>query len=432
MLGRGTTGTPLRLTLTGMKAWYRLNELAPQGSGDTRDIRAKLNPEGSAGRPYTPSSAELREIIREAVIAFFGDKSVAQEAARFEEEAGVYANNPDVETDDIANVPHAPHGAGIPGAALHMLNRGANIPRGQMDYTMGEDRQRITERHFRPRARAGQPPRPFDPRNAFVMEAASYPEINQRTKGINERLEKNPEGVGFNSETLSALDATQIGDPRIARTIRAFLRTGKWPDELTDDERNMLGRVTWLMYVRESARDPENAALAPMTMDLIAEGRMSFEEAFAEFEPDPAQQPPPPPASRKPKEAKDGKRKRRRKPKLIPRRTGGRGRYPASMAGATRATRGLEAEDRGERLLTAAEEGRILTERVRGTVGPLRESQRQHGTADERRELEFRKLDVTGRWIVMKLESAGNVWGETRQNIVDYVTEFIRRHHGIR
>jgi hypothetical protein len=158
---------------------------------------------------------------------------------------------------------------------------------------------------------------------------------------------------------------------------------------------------------------------------------MSFEEAFAEFEPDPAQQPPPP-ASRKPKEAKDGKRKRRRKPKLIPRRTGGRGRYPASMAGATRATRGLEAEDRGERLLTAAEEGRILTERVRGTVGPLRESQRQHGTADERRELEFRKLDVTGRWIVMKLESAGNVWGETRQNIVDYVTEFIRRHHGIR
>ncbi|WP_302186089.1 DUF4157 domain-containing protein [Streptomyces sp. AC550_RSS872] len=432
MLGDGTAGVPLRLTLAGMKAWYRLNELAAQGSGTTRDIRARLNPEGSAARPYTPNPEELRSIVRDAVVAFLQDDRVTGAAQRFgSEEAGSYRdNNSGLETEDIQNVPHAGGGAGIPGAALHMLSRGSDIPRSRMDYTIGESRQRITERHFRPKAREGAEPRPFDPRNAFVMDAASYPEINQHTKDINQRLQKNPEGVGLNSETLSALNATQIGDARLARTIRNFLRTGRWPDELTEDEQETLGRVAWLMYVRETARDPENAALAPMTMDLIAEGKMSFEEAFAEFEPDPTQQPPPAPPA-KPAKTKDGKPRRRRKPKLKPRRIGGRGRYPASMEGATRATRGLEAEDRQESLPTAEEESRILTERVRGTVGPLRASQRQHGSAEERGELSFRKIDVMTRWVVMKLDGSGSVWGASRQDIVDYIVEFIRRHHGI-
>jgi hypothetical protein len=101
------------------------------------------------------------------------------------------------------------------------------------------------------------------------------------------------------------------------------------------------------------------------------------------------------------------------------------------MEGATRATRGLEAEDRQESLPTAEEESRILTERVRGTVGPLRASQRQHGSAEERGELSFRKIDVMTRWAVMKLDGSGSVWGASRQDVVDYIVEFIRRHHGI-
>ncbi|MFF8353357.1 DUF4157 domain-containing protein [Streptomyces chartreusis] len=432
MLGTGTSGVPLRLTLAGMKAWYRLNELAAEGSGTTRDIRARLNPEGSAARPYTPNPGELRSIVQDAVTAFLQDDQVTAAAEQFKsQEADSYRdNNSDLDTEDIGTVPHADRGAGIPGAALHMLNRGSDVPRSRMDYTIGESGQRITERHFRPRARQGQEPRPFDPRNAFVTDADTYPDINRRTRDINDRLQKNPEGVDFNSETISALNATEIGDAQLARSVRGFLRTGRWPDTLTEEERQTMGRVAWLMYVRETARDPENAALAPMTMDLIAEGKMSFEEAFAEFEPDPSQQPPPAPPAQ-PARKKNGKPRRPRKPKLKPRRVGGRGRYPASMEGATRATRGLEAEDRLETLPTAEEEGRILEERVRGTVGPLRASQRQYGSSEERSELSFRKIDVMTRWVVMKLEGSGSVWGASRQDIVDYIVEFIRRHHGI-
>jgi hypothetical protein len=106
-------------------------------------------------------------------------------------------------------------------------------------------------------------------------------------------------------------------------------------------------------YVRESVRDQENVALAPMMMDLIAQNEMTLKDAFRAYEPE-GQQP----------------------------RLGGRGAYPASMLGASRATRGMEAEDAGS------------------TIG----AKRDHGSNEERRELENRKIELMTQWLRVRLQ----------------------------
>ncbi|MFD5058179.1 MULTISPECIES: DUF4157 domain-containing protein [unclassified Streptomyces] len=380
MLARGTTGLPFRAALGAMRIWYRLSSLEAKGTGAQRDIRAVLNPGGSGGTAYVPDSDDLRGIIRDAVSDLLRDTTIVNSAQRLSrEEAALRRESPE-ETKDIADedLPHISHGADFPAAVLHMKNRGTDIPRGKMAYTIGKEKQRVTEKHGS-----------NHPTNSLVEGIHAYPKISQTLKKTWEKLTRRTKrklkNTNLDTDTVESLKKLELEDATIAQLVQGFLARGEWPPELRADERARLGRLTYLMYVRESVRDPENVALAPMTMDLIARRQLTFEQAFAEFEPD------------------DGKKD------SPPKRPGGRGRYPASMEGAAPAVRGLEAEDANE---------------------PIRGA-KQHGTEEARRELESRKIDLATRWFTMRLESSGGSWGSNRSDVVEFVRKFILQHHGM-
>jgi thiamine phosphate synthase YjbQ (UPF0047 family) len=394
-----------------MRMWYRLTSLDLKAGEGPRDIWAVLNPRTSAGGAYEPSARELREIIRDAVQRFFKNGQIAGSAQRIKEEENTYSRNPDVRTDDLQDLPRVDSGADIPAAVMHMQQRGANIPRERMGYRLGEDKMKIIEYH------KGADEGKANDRNAFVNGITTYPSIatatekaHQRLARQSERLEKrlakkaerDPEMADLDPETVAHLRSMRLGDQAIAGIMRQFLRTGKWPSniKLNKADKNRMARLVWLMYVRESVRDRENVALAPMVVDLIAAGKMKWDDAFSLYEGDAG-------------------------------RTGGRGMYPASMENASRATRGLEAEDARVTLPTSADEERIRQERVRGTLGPLNESIERYGTEQDRREMESRKVELITRWIEVHVQANGGALGSTRNDIVNYITRFILEHHGM-
>lgn len=156
--------------------------------------------------------------------------------------------------------------AGLPGAVRHFQERTSDQPsRGTIrHYTIGEDRIPFSEQQgFR-----GQ-------HNAIVLGIGTYPEI------------------------AAELRTTDVPPARLAAAMRRLAATGRVPRGM-EQHAQLLGRVTALMFGREGARDTRVVAYAPMTLDLIMRGEMTFHEAFAGYEHDPS-------------------------------RTGGRGAFPQSM-----------------------------------------------------------------------------------------------------
>ncbi|MFF9511018.1 DUF4157 domain-containing protein [Streptomyces sp. NPDC014724] len=421
MLGHGIEGVPFRASLATMRIWYRLTSLSAKSEQGVTDIWAVLNPGGSAGSAYHPNDSELREIIRDAVDRFFRDNRIQSSAQRLGKEEGTYARNPGVPPENLQDLPHVAGGADVPAAVEHMLRRGSNVPRDRMGYTLGsahnnDDNVLIVEYH-----QGAEEGRTND-RNAFVNGITSYPMIADATEKAHarlsrqsERLEKrlhkqselNPETSSLDPEIVQELRAMRLGDATVAQIMHTFMRTGKWPTaiKLNARDKNRMARLIWLMYVRESVRDRENVALAPMTIDLIQRGEMTWEEAFKIYEPS--------------------------SPEVAPGRPGGRGTYPASMRNASRATRGLEAQDRGVTLWSTADEERIRRDAVRGTIGPLNDSIREHGTQEERDELQRRKVELVGRWLEVRMKASGGTWGTSRDDVVEFIHQFLLSHHGM-
>jgi hypothetical protein len=87
-----------------------------------------------------------------------------------------------------------------------------------------------------------------------------------------------------------ARDFAGLDERDIARQIRGLISEGR---PITGNpanpgqERSVATRLAYLMFGRETARRPENAAHAAMTLQLIERGEMTFAEAFAQFEPGP-------------------------------------------------------------------------------------------------------------------------------------------------
>ncbi|GAA2416638.1 hypothetical protein GCM10010420_53620 [Streptomyces glaucosporus] len=414
VLGRGVTDIPLKTFMMALRAWYRLTSLGVRSAEGATEIWAVLNPGGSAGSAYRPNPSELREIIREAVRRFFEDKRIQKSAQRISEEEQVFAENPGVETENLQDLPRVAGGVDFPAAVAHMQRRGANIPRERMGYTLGEEEMVVIEYH------KGAGEGKANDRNAFVNGITTYPSIAAATEKAHarlsrqsERLEKrmkkdalkNPGSVGIDPEIVAELHAMRLRDATIANIMRTFMRTGKWPTHirLNKADKNRIGRLVWLMYVRESVRDRENVVMAPMVLDLIARGAMTWNEAFRMYEPD-----------------TQGVQ-----------RVGGRGMYPASMEKASRATRGLEAEDQNIPLFSSVDEKRIREEAVRGTLGPLNESIKKYGTEEERRELEKRKIELVTLWLQSRLQANGGVWGATKEDLIEYIKLFVLGHHGM-
>ncbi|MFI6007773.1 DUF4157 domain-containing protein [Streptomyces sp. NPDC051243] len=389
MLARGTTGIPFRLSLSAMRVWYRLTSLEAEKSGSQRDVLARLNPEGNAGSAYVPTGDEIRRIIRLAVTDVLQLRSVRNAAQRITNDE-VFLAADDRETRDIPieELPNISHGADFPGAVTHMLARGSHIPRSMMGYTIGREDENDQSRNRNVRQRIFDWHATSHATNSEVKGITSYPAIFGTLKNVWEKISRRvnrklKRSADLDPDAVSALKSLDLKDATIAQMMQEFLETGMWSPAVTKKEREKLGRVVYLMYVRESVRDPENVALAPMTIDLIARGQMTFDEAFAEFE------------------GADRQRESRT-------RRGGRGRYPASMEGAAPAARGLVAEDRNE---------------------PVRVA--EHGKEEDRRELEARKVELVTRWLEVQLSSRGEAWGATQADVVEFIKKFILEHHGL-
>ena len=158
-----------------------------------------------------------------------------------------------------------------------------------------------------------------------------------------------------------AADLVRSGlrDKKIAREMQAFIRTGQYSNAITAEQAELLGKLSYLMMVREGARNPRNLAHVAMTLDLIAQGKWTWHKAFAEHET---------PTHK------------------------GRGAYPMSMVGAAGAARGLNAEDQGLPVPGGKKEA-------------------------ERRDLEMREYGVVEEWIMMKLGTTKDLSAQTEKSI---------------
>jgi hypothetical protein len=339
MLGAGVSGARLRAQIMFWRVRHRLTSLTLTGTPGFA-MRATVNPSEVVINGVAYTGAELREIIHEAALSVMARPEVRDAAARM---ARQRQDNPD------APVNISGPGA-LPGAVRHFQERTVDQPtRGSMrHYTLGEERLPFSEKQGR-----------FGQHNAVVQGIGTYPEIAR------------------DLATLRA--ATGLGDRQIAGAVWRIVATGRVPRGM-EDHRALFGRVAALMFGREGARDTRVVAHAPMTMDLIMRGDMSFNEAFAAYE-------------------GDGTRAGRT-------RIGGRGAFPQSMEGASAATRGLAAEEAG-----------------------IRPSEVGGSTEAKRRELEWREQQLAVRWVTVRLQSMQGVDATDRGAVVRKVTELLLRFY---
>ena len=134
--------------------------------------------------------------------------------------------------------------------------------------------------------------------------------------------------------------------------LRTFVQTGQMPPMVAPEHHQRIAGCCMLFFSREAVRNPLTVGLAPATVEMVRSGKMTWEEAFS-------------------------------KPGAL----FGGGSFSMSMKGAVGATRGLEAEARGE-----------APSRVPGGGG----------TEAKRRELESRELELSLRWYETELAAAWN------------------------
>ena len=129
---------------------------------------------------------------------------------------------------------------------------------------------------------------------------------------------------------------------------------------------------------RESIRNPSNLVMAPMTIDMIARGNMTFDDAFKKFEADVAVH-------------------------------GGRGDFPMSMKDAVAAARDNAAED--DRPVPG-----------HGPAAPVA----------ARAELRRRETALVVRWLEMHAASKQGLLGMSEATISKYMEEKVLAIYGLR
>ncbi|WP_406835059.1 DUF4157 domain-containing protein [Streptomyces sp. AHU1] len=355
LLQRGLTGVVLTGVLMGMRVWYRLTSLVDIGS-PAFDITARLNPEETVTGGFRLTGEDIRLLVHEIAQELLKRPDVEKRARRMRLTNARNPSHP-IESSEAADLPaavrylreRAQHlDVATPGGKTYRVNPAA--PRTWKDdvYRVGRDLAPVKEMKT-----PGET-------NAFTRGVLAYPQIAQR------------------------LADTGLPDQRIASIMRAYVRTGTFPQGVTLEQQALLRNTMWLMFVRESVRNPANLGFAAMTTDLVqrgpSRGGMTWRQAFAEFE--------------------DGGA------------TGGRGRFPMSMQNAARATRGVEAEEAGK------------------PPGPVHKG----GTAADRAELVRRETELAEAWARAVTKGEGIV-GATKDAAVkegrEKITALLMRFYGL-
>ncbi|MFG2468119.1 DUF4157 domain-containing protein [Streptomyces canus] len=370
-LRKRPTGKGLDAALAAARMWYRLTGLT-RGHEQKFGITARLNPEQVASGGYRLVGGDLRTIVHQVSEEMVEDDRVRQAATRMR-----------LEKDDDPNTALDVDSAqAFPGAVNYLRGRGkelqASTPGGgrtlpphepaadvMEEYRVGQDRETVREEN-----------KPGDT-NAYtqldlVKPSSSYPNIARK---------------------ISELAGEGLSGPILASALEKFTRTGTYPDDLTRTQKQMIRELHWLMFVRESVRNPANLGFAAMTTTLIAFGDSDWDEALRGYQ-----------GTRDPG---TGKWKRRRSSRL-----GGRGLYPMSMRGAPQAARQLR-------------------QGVQGRPDAEGNPSKAQRTRDE---LVRRETEVAERWL-QTYAGRTEILGKSEQDVLDegrrLVQEYMWDYYGL-
>ncbi|WP_406343376.1 DUF4157 domain-containing protein [Streptomyces sp. NBC_01578] len=370
-LRRGITGRGFDAALKAARTWYRLTDLA-RSSEQRFDITAKLNPEKVAGGGFRLTGADLRHIVHEVSREMLLDDRVRDAAAGMRLAKSDNGDAP-LDVDSAQDFPGAVNYLRNRGQDLQVSTPGGNrtLPPHQPDvdvmeeYRVGQGRDTVREEN-----KAGET-------NAYtqlddVKPNSTYPNIARK---------------------LAELEKEGLTGPILATALRKFTRTGTYPDGLTRAQKKMVRELHWLMFVRESVRNPANLGFSAMMTTLIAYGDSDWDEAFRGYQGE--------------RDAKTNKWKRRKASK-----PGARGLHPMSMKGAVPAARQL---DQG----------------VRGRPTPDGQPSKAQRLRDE---LVRRETEVGERWL-QTYTGRTEILGKTEQEALDegrrIVKEYMWQYYGL-
>lgn len=349
LLSRGVGQLGLRARLLYWRVRHRLTSLEIKKSGDTAQIWAQVNPKKKVTQATALTPAQLRTVVNQAVRDVLRDPEIRRRLRSMRMESTENPGQLDVSG-----------GEGWGAATQHLRGQGRNRP-WVRDQRIGVHEGSGAE------LRTQESRSPWGgPANAYVrgMSSGSYPDI------------------------AAEFAKTGIDDRQLATHLNQLVRTGVAPRQLTPEQAQLLGHVSWLMFARESHRNRRNYAMAPMTLELVQSGRMTWQQAFTEHE---AGGPAP--------------------------RHGGRGMFPMSMEGAEGAARQLNPHDRP---ISVAADARPVTDE---TVERRRRN---------RDELEHRETQLVTMWLNMRLERDQGLVGLSAQAIGDHIRRMLREYYSRR
>jgi hypothetical protein len=226
--------------------------------------------------------------------------------------------------------------------------------------------------------------------NASSREGAP-PKVTQYQLGTGQPVVSEVQGAGSHTNAVVAgageygdiargIAASGLTNREVAEQLRDIVASGQLITAKSQHGRkhaDLINRTALLMFGRESIRNPANVAMAPMTLDLVARGNMSWTEAFAGHEGDAA-------------------------------RHGGRGAFPMSMQDAVSATR----------------DNAVADERPVPGSGP-------RAPVPARAELRARETELVVRWLTLHSQTKNGLLGMSEGTIQKYMEQKVLAFYGL-
>ncbi|WP_284058535.1 DUF4157 domain-containing protein [Streptomyces sp. AS02] len=274
LLRRGTPRVALQAALSGMRLWYRLTDLSRRGE-QSFDIWAKLNPGGEVEDGHQLTGAEIRKIVYEVSDKLLDDDAIKAIEARIRKDKHEAeqdpARDPAREPIDVAG------GQDLIGTVRYLRGRHKPMhvpdPTGKNSVEAGPYNPGFNKHE---RYRVG-------PGGDMVREQNKHKPDQQGpwTNAVTQ-------DVGQYNEIPDMLKSAQMSDPFFAAALRGYLLNDDVIKNLPAAQKKVVKDAHWLMFARESAREPANLGFAAMTTELLAygpeRGGITTQDAFAKYQ----------------------------------------------------------------------------------------------------------------------------------------------------
>lgn len=262
LLDAGIPEPALRVALAGMRSWHRLTSLTHSGSPNL-EITAALNPRQVAGKGWELTGADIRDIAKRESKEILQRPEARNAELKMRRHRAAKGNSEPLEVSSNED---------IPGAIKYYQERGERTEEARPDgdfeeydaylpkvgggwphsgekeqHHVGPNQHEINEYN-----KSGT--------NAYVAQAGNYPAITKKLRDLN------------------------ISDHTAARAMRQYSKDLTFPTTLSRDAQELLARLHWLIFVRESVRNTTNIAMAPMAISLMEGNQASSADLFSKYE----------------------------------------------------------------------------------------------------------------------------------------------------